>query len=215
MSLGVGVSNVSEGTVDYERSEVYHLIVSARDRGPDAVATEATVIVRVDDVNDHAPHVTVNTLTASGTDTASVSEDVAVGTFVGHVIVNDPDRGASGRFNCNVVEEEDESPPDNMAATGNRIVVSVVRDENEIDERDLLSATSPTHFRLQQMSSTEYHLVTSSELDRERRAQYRLTIVCRDGNDNKPEFNRPRYTAEIYENNYGGATVIQVGRRAN
>jgi len=31
------------GVIDYERTSVFHLVVVARDRGPDAVATEATV----------------------------------------------------------------------------------------------------------------------------------------------------------------------------
>lgn len=123
---------------------------------------------------------------------ASVPEDASPGTFVGHVIVHDPDTGASGRFNCSV--------------TGD----------------------GATHFRLERMFGAEYHLVTSSPLDREAQDSYRLGIECADGgpeslssvkwlrvdlidvNDHEPRFDRSVYTAEIYENNYNGKFVVQV-----
>jgi len=102
----------------------------------------------VDDVNDNAPAAVVNTLSAADTDVASVPEDAPPGTFVGHVIVGDPDRGASGRFNCSVVD------------------------------RDAAAAADRRHFRLRRMFGAEYHLVTSSSLDRERRASYELGVAC-------------------------------------
>jgi len=64
------------------------------------------------------------------------------------VIVGDPDRGASGRFNCSVVD------------------------------RDAAAAADRRHFRLRRMFGAEYHLVTSSSLDRERRASYELGVAC-------------------------------------
>ena len=38
----------------------------AHDQGPDSIPADATVIVRVLDVNDNSPQITVNTLAASG-----------------------------------------------------------------------------------------------------------------------------------------------------
>jgi len=90
------------GTVDYEKTPVYHLIITAQDGGMDAVLSETTLIVHVDDVNDNSPSIVVNTLFAADTDAAGVIENAPSGTFVGHVIVNDPDRGVSGQFSCNV-----------------------------------------------------------------------------------------------------------------
>jgi len=213
------------GTVDYERTTVYHLIVTARDRGMDPVPVEATVVIKVDDVNDNAPHVTVNTLTASGTDVATVLEDVSIGTFVGHVIVHDPDRGASGRFNCSLESGHVVQP---VTARGRSRVVSVIRDDidNDINEKE--TRKHVMHFRLQQMFSTEYHLVTSVLLDREKRSTYHVAVVCMDGgsssltsvkqltidvldvNDNRPVFDKTVYATELYENNYSGATILQV-----
>jgi len=183
---------VVTGQVDRERAAVYHVMVGARDAGPEPLVAEATVVIKVDDVNDNAPTATVNTLTASDTDVASVPEDASPGTFVGHVIVRDPDRGASGRFNCSVIGD------------------------------------GAVYFRLQRMFGAEYHIVTSSPLDREAQGSYRLGIDCADGgreslssvkwlrvdvtdvNDNAPRFDLNVYTAEIYENNYNGKFVVQV-----
>lgn len=76
--------------------------------------------------------------------------------------------------------------------------------------------------------SQEYHLVTSSDLDRESRDRYDVTITCVDGgvpslnsskpvtirvtdmNDNLPKFEEDVYLAELLENNYIGAAVTQV-----
>lgn len=111
-----GVVYVS-GAVDYERTRVFHLVVVARDRGPDAVASETTVVVRVQDVNDNSPSVVASTLQrgsvtaggvlvgggGSGPAVADVVEDSAAGTFVAHVSVTDADSGLNGRVNCTLV----------------------------------------------------------------------------------------------------------------
>jgi len=104
------------GVIDYEQTSVYHLVVVARDRGPDAVATETTVVVHVQDENDNSPVVLASTLqhgsagTAGGVITgggspavADVVEDSPAGMFVAHVSVIDADSGQNGRVNCTMV----------------------------------------------------------------------------------------------------------------
>ena len=90
------------GSVDYESTPVYRLLVSARDSGPEAVSADAAVIVRVGDVNDNAPRIFINTLLDSDTDTATVPENARTETFVAHVLVSDPDSGDNGRVNCSL-----------------------------------------------------------------------------------------------------------------
>ena len=140
-------------------------------------------------MNDNTPSIIVNTLSASATRVATVPEDVEVGTFVAHVIVSDPDSGRNGRSNCSL------------------------KDDN---------------FRLHRMLETEYPLVTTRLLDRERQSAYTLDIVCQDNgrpplwaqmalrievadvNDNSPRFLQGSYSAELLENNYLGASIVQV-----
>ena len=86
--------------LDYENGAVYHLSVMAHDQGPDSIPADATVIIRVEDINDNSPQITVNTLAAAGTEVAEISEDSAPNTFVAHLTVVDPDDGSNGAFTC-------------------------------------------------------------------------------------------------------------------
>ena len=83
-------------------------------------------------------------------------------------------------------------------------------------------------FQLQRLYDTEFSLTTSATLDRESREEYEVTVVCKDRgqpqmtsrrslkiavgdtNDHAPEFSRSLYVAELIENNYVGASVVQV-----
>jgi len=104
------------GVIDYEQTSVFHLVVVARDRGPDAVASEATVVVRVQDVNDNDPVIVASTLqhgAGAGTSrviadggnpaVADVVEDSSAGMFVAHVSVSDADSGKNGQVNCTMI----------------------------------------------------------------------------------------------------------------
>ncbi|ELU16906.1 hypothetical protein CAPTEDRAFT_32685, partial [Capitella teleta] len=178
-----------KGAVDFESSPSYHLTIVARDSGSGSVPSSASLLISVRDLNDHAPHITMNTLLARDTNRSFVPEDAPIGHFVGHVIVKDPDSGTNGAFNCSL--------------------------ENRA-------------FRLEQTFPEEYHVLTTKELDREQRNEYRLTMRCvdrgsppmtstkhisvvvTDVNDNAPVFREASYVAELFENNYHGAYVTRV-----
>ena len=51
--------------LDYETGQMHVLSVTAVDRGPDSLPAHVTVVVRVDDVNDNAPLIAVNSLAAT------------------------------------------------------------------------------------------------------------------------------------------------------
>jgi len=189
----------------------YQFVVSARDMGPDAVATTCIVVVQLTDVNDNAPDIVIDSLldgqaeTAwppSSAEIARVTENAREGTFVAHVTVIDLDQGAAGRFNCSLANTDDEDDGVNVS----------------------------DFFRLNQFDDSEFQLVTSGDanIDRERRADFRLSIICvdygqpslrshqevrvvvADVNDCSPTFSRDVYKAEIIENNYVGASLIVV-----
>jgi len=88
---------------------VVQLTVVAEDRGPDAMPTDAAVVVRIVDVNDNAPTIVINTLAsrglaAGGGTVADVPENLPAGTFVAHVTVADADSGEFGRVDCNLTD---------------------------------------------------------------------------------------------------------------
>ena len=53
-----------QGVIDYEEANIYHLVVVARDRGHDPLSAECVVVIRVQDLNDNAPMITIRTLTS-------------------------------------------------------------------------------------------------------------------------------------------------------
>ena len=91
------------GDLDFESASVYHFEVCAVDSGPEVVtSSDVEVVIRVNDVNDNAPIIVVNTLTTSGTHDVDVVENSPAGTFVGHVTVRDNDSGLNGQTSCTV-----------------------------------------------------------------------------------------------------------------
>jgi len=55
-------------------------------------------MIFVEDLNDNAPTIRVNALTAAGH--AEIEENLPAGSFVAHVSVTDVDAGSSGQVRC-------------------------------------------------------------------------------------------------------------------
>ncbi len=189
-----GISNTTgevfvKGVIDYEISSIYHLSVSAHDLGPDSLPGDTTVIVKVQDINDNAPQITVNTLTATGTDTAAIEEDADLDTFVAYITVVDPDSGPNGQFSCSLN-----------------------------DNHFSLKRIGPGEYKvvttafLDRETMSDYNLAVMCE-DQGRETQVAIKHVridVQDVNDNAPIFKQQSYAAEVRENNLVGAPVVAV-----
>ncbi len=175
--------------LDFEEGSVYHLSVMAHDQGPDSVPADATVIVRVEDINDNAPHITVNTLAAAGTEVAEIAEDSAPETFVAHLTVVDPDSGSNGAFSCSLKDNHFRLE---QMYFGEYKIVNVAPLDRETRQTYNLAVTCkdeglPTQLAIKHIQ---------------------VTVV--DINDNPPVFRQEIYTARIPESNLVGAFVMQV-----
>ena len=171
------------GAVDYESAPVYRLMLSARDRGVDPVSADAMVIVSVEDANDNAPRVTVNTLLASDTDLATVPENADAETFVAHVLVRDPDRGRNGRFDCALVAasggEDEDFRLKGIFADGEYQIVTRRRFDRE------------------QRGRYDVQLACRDGGSPPLVGFGRLTVEVADLNDNEPVFERDMYEVEV------------------
>ncbi|KAJ7336049.1 hypothetical protein OS493_013424 [Desmophyllum pertusum] len=184
MSRYCQVYLVIKNSPDFELKKQYDLTIEAADKGkPDKSAT-APVKVIIEDVNDHKP--TFNQSDYS----LVVSEGTAVRSRVGSVYATDSDSGPRGRL---VYTIKGGNVGNAFAIDGNTGVISVY-----------------------------------SSLDRETDGHYTLTVEARDGgnpskdalvdvnitisdvNDNKPLFDKPRYSAPINEDASTGASVVTV-----
>ena len=175
------------GELDYEQGDIYLLSVTANDRGPDSLPAHTTVVVRVEDINDNAPTITVNTLTANGD--AHVSENAPPGTFVAHISVADADSGPNGKFSCAV---------DN----GNFQLQKLYQTEYKIVTAHSFDRELHPYFDLTLQCTDKGSQPQTSY------AHIRVTVM--DENDHTPQFTQYFYTATIIENNHRDDFVIEV-----
>uniref|UniRef100_A0ABM5G9Z9 Protocadherin beta-16-like isoform X4 n=1 Tax=Pogona vitticeps TaxID=103695 RepID=A0ABM5G9Z9_9SAUR len=168
--------------IDYEENNNYEMTIRATDGG--GLSAYCKVIVEVVDENDNAPEVTITSITSP------LPEDALPGTVVALFSITDQDSGDNGRTACT-------------------------------SETDL-------PFVLKASENSYYQLETQWPLDREKVSGYNITITATDRgspqltsrriitiqltdiNDNPPEFERPFYEMQLWENNIPGLLIGSV-----
>lgn len=178
---------IVQSPLDYEKGAIYLLSVTARDSGPDSLPAQSTVVVRVQDVNDNAPQITVNTLTTSGD--AQVAENTPPGTFVAHISIIDEDSDKNGKFTCDLSDSHFHLQK--LYLTEYKIVTSAIFDREKLPFFDLT------------LECRDKGLPAQTSF-----AHIRVTIL--DDNDHTPQFSQPMYTATIIENNLIGEFIVAV-----
>uniref|UniRef100_A0ABM5FZN4 Protocadherin-8 n=1 Tax=Pogona vitticeps TaxID=103695 RepID=A0ABM5FZN4_9SAUR len=214
-----------QGAVDYELQRAYELDVQASDRGATPLAASCKVVVRLLDVNDNAPTVAISALSgapAPGPDAAaatSVVPDAAEGAAASQSSGSAP----AGATTVAYVSE---------AAPAESLVALVSTSDSDAGAngqvRCALLAAPHEPFALQRAYDASYVVLTTGPLDRERVAEYNLTVVAEDlgsppaktvrrltvrladENDNAPRFARARYEVAVLENNPPGAYLAAV-----
>jgi len=171
--------------------------VIAADRGPEPLTSHTTVVIRVDDINDNSPLITVNTLTPLGV--ATVTEHSEPGTFVAYVSVDDADAGDNGLFSCAVT------------TAGERFAL---RQTFPPGEFQLITAAAPLDRERRAGYDVTGYDVTVSCSDaggeRARTSQTVVHVTVADVNDNAPRFSRDLYEFEIVENCSPGTSIGRV-----
>lgn len=180
----------------------YQLSVVAEDSGQFPTPAHASLVVKVIDVNDHSPRISIDTSSTNSEHSSSsyaqpeVAEHSPPGTFVGHVTVTDADSGSNGIVHCELVLG---SP-----------------DKRQVD------------FQLVYVYEGEYQLLTAREFDRETSGLHFAAIRCADGgtparlttrnitviitdtNDNAPTFSKDVYEVTVPENSPWGTVVTRL-----
>lgn len=176
--------------LDFETREVHELVVVARDGGETPLETTAFVSIRVTDVNDNQPTITVIFLSDDAT--PKISEGAQPGEFVARISVNDPDskeeyanvnvtlEGGDGRFGL---------------ATRDNIIYLVI-----------------VSLPLDRESQPDYTLsvVATDQGNPPLHAARTFRLQVTDVNDNAPEFERSVYYANVLEVADPGTSVIQI-----
>ncbi|XP_032351924.1 protocadherin-8 isoform X2 [Camelus ferus] len=211
------------GPVDYERQDTYELDVRAQDRGPGPLAATCKVIVRIRDVNDNAPDIAITPLAAPGAPAAS-SFAPAGAALGGADATSSTGPGTPEAGAISLV-------PEGAARESLVALVSTSDRDSGANGQVRCALYGHEHFRLQPAYAGSYLVVTAASLDRERIAEYNLTLVAEDRgapplrtvrpytvrvsdeNDNAPLFTRPVYEVSVRENNPPGAYLATVAAR--
>lgn len=82
------------------------LFVKAVDGGESPFSALAVVLVKVINTQNMAPHIFVTFVSASAENTAAISEDIEVGSFIAYVKVADHDLGQNGVVTCYLKHEK-------------------------------------------------------------------------------------------------------------
>ncbi|KAL6110918.1 dchs2 [Pungitius sinensis] len=179
--------------LDYETRAFHELVVGARDHGAQPESSSTFVGVRVLNVNDNSPAVSVLFLSESGE--AVVSEAAAVGDYVARISVSDPDfEEEEGRV---TVTLEDDDGKFSLTRTDDNLYALCVSAQLDREERDL--------FELKVLASDSGSPPLSSETV--------LLLRVTDANDCRPAFEEDAYVIRVPEDAPRGSSLVQVRAR--
>ncbi|XP_039203197.1 protocadherin-8-like isoform X2 [Crotalus tigris] len=194
--------------VDHERQRAYELDVQVSDRGASPLSASCKVLVRLLDVNDNAPEVAISALASGGGGGGNGGAEQAA--RAGPAVASVSEAAAAQSLVALV------STSDSDAGANGQV-------------RCALLAAPHQPFALQRAyDAASYLVLTTGPLDRERVAEYNLTLVAEDlgsppaktvrsltvrvadENDNAPRFSEARYEVALPENNPPGAYLTTV-----
>uniref|UniRef100_A0A8B9H4G9 Protocadherin 18a n=1 Tax=Astyanax mexicanus TaxID=7994 RepID=A0A8B9H4G9_ASTMX len=171
--------------VDFEMTDSYDIDVQAQDMGPNSMPAHCKVTVKVRDVNDNKPDVTVSLMTPSDEDAAFVSETAPADTFVALVRVDDADSGLNGEVVCRLLGQGHFR----LQKTHEKNYMILTNASLDREKRSEYSLTVIAEDRGTPSMSTVKH----------------FTVQVQDENDNAPSFDKSRYEIFKAENNSPGA----------
>ncbi|KAM6148972.1 protocadherin gamma-A1-like [Erethizon dorsatum] len=168
--------------LDFEEYKIYPLEIQAQDGA--GLMARTKVLIKVLDVNDNAPEVTITSVTTT------IPENFPPGAIIALISVHDRDSGDNGYTTCSI--------PGNLPFILEKLVDNYYRlvTERTLD-RELTSRYNITVTATDQgtpMLSTQTH----------------ISLLVTDVNDNPPVFHQDSYSVYIPENNPRGASIFSV-----
>ncbi|XP_072120755.1 protocadherin Fat 4-like [Mobula birostris] len=173
-----------KGQLDYEESSAIEINIQAMDKGPGAIPEYCDVLVKVIDVNDNAPEVTLRS--SSNT----ISENAPLGTVVALFSAGDRDSEQNGHVHCQISNQL----PFKLDSSINnyyRILVQQLLDRETVPKYDIT-------------------LMCTDSGNPPLTSRKTIRVEVSDINDNAPKFSRSVYTANVMENNVIGASIFSV-----
>ncbi|XP_036918095.1 LOW QUALITY PROTEIN: protocadherin alpha-2-like [Sturnira hondurensis] len=177
----------TKGRLDYEETKSYEIQVLAYDNGTPSMTGHCKISVKIVDINDNTPEVSITSLSLP------IREDAALGTVIALIMVSDRDSGANGQVTCIL------SPhvPFKLVSTFKNYY-SLVLDST-----------------LDRESVSDYAVVVTARDggSPSLSATASVSVEVADVNDNAPTFAQPEYTVFVKENNPPGCHIFTVSAR--
>ncbi|XP_077381246.1 protocadherin-23 [Festucalex cinctus] len=174
--------------LDFEAQAFHKLIVTARDNGAQPESSSTLVVVKVQNVNDNSPAVSVLFLSETGD--ALVSEAAGIGDYVARISVSDPD----GQGETVSVRLEGGDGKFALKRTDDFLYALFVCAQLDREEKDL--------YELKIQASDFGSPPLSSETG--------LFVKVADANDCAPVFAKDTFVVRISEDAPKGTSVIQM-----
>lgn len=176
--------------VDYESMPSYDINVQAQDMGPNSMPAHCKILVKVVDVNDNKPDISINLMSQGKEEAAYISESSPLDTFVALVRVEDLDSGLNGEVVC-MLHGQGHFKLQRSYENNYMILTNVSLDR---EKRSEYSLTVVAEDRGSPSLSAIKH----------------FTVHVTDENDNAPRFEKERYEIFKSENNAPGAYLASV-----
>lgn len=131
----------------------------------------------------------ISTINNPRAESVTIAEDVAIGSFIAHVTVEDKDSGHNGRFSCYL-----DSPA------------------FELQQLQITEYQVTSRMQLDREKQAEYdlELMCRDMGAKPQVSKKNLKVILKDVNDCAPKFTKRVYHVRIRENNFMGAFLIQV-----
>ncbi|EFN78561.1 Protein dachsous, partial [Harpegnathos saltator] len=176
--------------LDFESKERHELVIVARDCGAQPLEASAFLSVRVTDVNDNQPAITVIFLSDDAT--PKISESAQPGEFVARIFVNDPD-SRTEYSNASVTLAGGEG---HFGLTTRDNIIYLVVVERPLDREE-----KPVY---------ELSVEATDTGTPPLRAVRTFRLLVTDVNDNAPKFEQETYEAYLLEASEPGVSVLKV-----
>ncbi|EHB10478.1 Protocadherin alpha-5, partial [Heterocephalus glaber] len=176
-----------KGELDYEYRNLYEINIDAVDRSAFPLTGHCKVIVKLLDVNDNTPEISITSLFLP------IKEDAPMGTVIALISVSDRDSGANGQVTCFLKPHIPFKLVSSFKSYYSLVLDSSLDRENISDYKLVVTA---------QDGGLPALWATAT-----------VSVEVADVNDNAPVFAQPEYTVFVKENNPPGSHIFTVCAR--
>ncbi|XP_060936053.1 protocadherin gamma-A4-like isoform X5 [Limanda limanda] len=173
------------GDIDYEKESSYEMQISAKDGL--GLASYATLIIEVTDINDNAPVISLKSLTSP------IPENVSPGSEVGIINVQDRDSESNRQVRCFIQQN-----------VPFKLVPSI---------KNYYSLVTTGQLDRELVSDYNITITATDEGSPPLSSSKTVQLSVADINDNPPVFEEQSYSAYVTENNKPGSTLCSVTAR--